>query len=199
MHFIRFGPTLSKAGQLRIAIIVSNVKNCENMRGMCAFYVKPHSPFLQRERYYQHTLANVPTNHFQRYTEVFILYTWNYTYPLRKEIFQQNKSSFQSNPVTKPLVTQSTTRHQMKGMDIGHHLSDDTPQLSVGLVVWILQPLKVKHFFKMLEMPKGRLVTVLRTMDPLNVSHISHIMKLKPTFGVKKGHFRYKNFLRALK
>ena len=163
MHFIRFGLTLSKAGQLRIAIIVSNVQNCENIRGMRAFYVKPHSPFLQRERYYQHTLANVPTNHFQRYTEVFILYTWKYIHPLR--IFPQNKSSFQSNPVTKPLVTPSTTRHQMKGMDIGHHLSDDTPQLSVGLVVWILQPLKVKHFFKMLEMLKGRLVTVLGTME----------------------------------
>ena len=33
----------------------------------------------------------------------------------------------------------------------GHHLSTDTPLFSVGKVVWILQPLKVQHFFRILK------------------------------------------------
>ena len=39
--------------------------------------------------------------------------------PLFERIFfLQDKSSFESNTVTKPVVTQATTRHQMKDMDI---------------------------------------------------------------------------------
>ena len=35
-----------------------------------------------------------------------------------EKIFLQDDSSFVSNAVTKPVVTQATTRHQMKDMDI---------------------------------------------------------------------------------
>ena len=46
------------------------------------------------------------------------LYTWKSVSSLRAEFFLQDESSFESNPVTKPVVTQATTRHQMKDMDI---------------------------------------------------------------------------------
>ena len=46
------------------------------------------------------------------------LYTWKSVSSLREEFFLQDESSFESNTVTKPVVTQATTRHQMKDMDI---------------------------------------------------------------------------------
>ena len=51
--------------------------------------------------------------------------------------------------VTKLLVTQVTTRYQMKDMNIIFPLN--TPKFTVGQVVQILQPLKVQHFFKILK------------------------------------------------
>ena len=46
------------------------------------------------------------------------LYTWKSVSSLREEFFLQDESSFESNAVTKPVVTQATTRHQIKDMDI---------------------------------------------------------------------------------
>ena len=37
---------------------------------------------------------------------------------LQEEVFVQQRASFVSFPVTKPVVTQGTTRHQMKDMNI---------------------------------------------------------------------------------
>ena len=47
-----------------------------------------------------------------------ILYTWKSVSSLQEDFFLQDESSFESNPVTKLVVTQATTRHQMKYMDI---------------------------------------------------------------------------------
>ena len=46
------------------------------------------------------------------------LYTWKSVSSHQEEFFLQDESSFESNAVTKPVVTQATTRHQMKDMDI---------------------------------------------------------------------------------
>ena len=45
-------------------------------------------------------------------------YSWKSVSSLREKFFLQDQSSFESNAVTKPVVTQATTRHQMKDMDI---------------------------------------------------------------------------------
>ena len=60
------------------------------------------------------------------------------------------RPTFHQQFVTKPVVTQVTTRYQMKDMDIIFPLIL-TPKFTVGQVVQILQPLKVQHFFKILK------------------------------------------------
>ena len=47
-----------------------------------------------------------------------------------------------------------TGYHSVSNERYGHYLSTNTPKFSVGQVVWILPPLKVKHFFKKLKMLK---------------------------------------------
>ena len=54
--------------------------------------------------------------------------------------------------MAKLLVTQDTTGYQIGSY--GHNLFTDTPKFSEGQAVRILQPLKVKLFFKKLKMPK---------------------------------------------
>ena len=49
----------------------------------------------------------------------------------------------------------------------GHYLSTDNPMFPVGSVVWILQPLKVKHFFQKLKMLK---IDQLCSVEKLNFS-----------------------------
>ena len=73
------------------------------------------------------------------------LYTWKSISSLQEKFFLQDESSFESNAVTKPMVTQATTRHQIEDMDIT--ICPLTP-------LNFLQPLKVKHFFKRLKMQK---------------------------------------------
>ena len=46
------------------------------------------------------------------------LYTWKYFYYLREQNFLQHEFNFESISVTELLVTHSTIRYQMKGMDI---------------------------------------------------------------------------------
>ena len=74
------------------------------------------------------------------------LYTWKSVSSLWEEFFLQDESSFENNTVTKPLVTQATTSHQMKDMDIIF------PLIPLSFLwVWILQPLKVQHFFRIIK------------------------------------------------
>ena len=46
------------------------------------------------------------------------LYTWKSVSSLREKFFLQDESSFESNAVTKPVVTQATNRHQIKDAGI---------------------------------------------------------------------------------
>ena len=55
----------------------------------------------------------------------------------------------------------------------GHYLSTDTPQFSVGFVVCILEPSKVKHFFKKLKMLK---IDQLCSAEKLNFSNTFFLM-----------------------
>ena len=75
---------------------------------------------------------------------------WKSICSLWEEIFVQDWASFQSVPVTRPVVTDVTARYRMKGMDITSPL---IPRL-VFFGLSCLQPLKGKHFFKKLKMLK---------------------------------------------
>ena len=68
---------------------------------------------------------------------------WKSIYSLQEEIFVQQGASFVSFPVTKPVVTQGTTRYQIKDLDI-----------IFPLIPHSLQPFKVKQMFKKLKMLK---------------------------------------------
>ena len=45
------------------------------------------------------------------------IYAWKSVSSLREEFFLQDETTFESNPVTKPVVTQDTTRHLLCAPD----------------------------------------------------------------------------------
>ena len=59
---------------------------------------------------------------FLGYTHRSLNIIWKSIYFLQEEIFVQQGASFVSFSVTKPVVTQGTTRHQMKDIDINFPL-----------------------------------------------------------------------------
>ena len=100
---------------------------------------------------------------------------WKSICSLSKEIFVQDESSFESNPVTKPVVTQATTSHQMKGM----HIISPLIPLSFLWVKWFgyYSHSKSSIFFKKLKMLK---IDQLCSAEKLNFSDTFFQMAVIP-------------------
>ena len=66
------------------------------------------------------------------------------------EIFPTGRGHFLDQPCGQ--TTGHTGYYRVSNERYGHYLFTDTPKFSEGQAVRILQPLKVKHFFKKLKM-----------------------------------------------